>query len=45
VLTLARFADLTDADRAAVLALTRAVYPPADYADWAGHAVEWAAPE
>ena len=45
MLTLDRFADLTDADRAAVLALTRAVYPPAETAGWDGHAVEWAAPE
>ncbi|MBX9626531.1 MAG: GNAT family N-acetyltransferase [Gemmataceae bacterium] len=45
VLTLDRVADLPDADREAVRALTAAVYPPEVLAHWHGRGVEWAAPE
>ena len=44
-MTLDRVADLSDADRAAVADLTRAVYPPDQFAGWAGRDVEWSPPE
>jgi hypothetical protein len=43
--TLDRVADLTDADRVAVRALSLAVYPPERLIDWPGRDIEWAAPE
>jgi GNAT superfamily N-acetyltransferase len=43
ILTLDRVADLSDADQAAIRALTAAVYPPAASADWPGRHLEWAA--
>lgn len=43
--TLDRTADLSDADRAAVRTLGRAVYPPGELDDWPGLALEWATPE
>ena len=45
MVTLDRVADLSDADRADVRALTLAVYPPEAWADWPGRHVEWATPE
>jgi hypothetical protein len=45
VLTLDRVADLTAGEAAAVRALTLAVYPPDQFADWPGRAVEWSTPE
>jgi hypothetical protein len=38
-------ADLTDADRAELAALSAAVYPPGESRDWAGRAIEWAPAE
>ena len=43
--TLDRIADLTDADREALRALSLAVYPPTDVASWPGRQIEWAAAE
>jgi RimJ/RimL family protein N-acetyltransferase len=40
-----RFADLSDADREAVRALSQIVYPPEQHADWPGRHLEWAIPE
>ena len=45
MLTFDKVADLTDADRAAVRALSLAVYPPEAWADWPGRHVEWSTPE
>jgi hypothetical protein len=42
-LTLDRFADLGDADREALRALTAAVYPPKESASWPGRGMEWSA--
>jgi hypothetical protein len=36
---------LSEADRAAIRALSQAVYPPAEAADWPGRSIEWANPE
>jgi len=44
VITLDRVADLSEADREAVRALSLAVYPPEQVADWPGRHLEWAAP-
>ena len=38
-------AGLTEADRTAIRALSQAVYPPAEAADWPGRFIEWANPE
>jgi GNAT superfamily N-acetyltransferase len=38
-------AALTEADRADIRALSQAVYPPAEAADWPGRSIEWANPE
>jgi aminoglycoside 2'-N-acetyltransferase I len=38
-------AALSEADRAAIRALSQAVYPPAEAADWPGRSIEWANPE
>lgn len=43
--TLSRIADLADDDRAAIRALSQAVYPPAEVRDWPGKHIEWAKPE
>ncbi len=45
MVTLERAADLSDADQAAVRALTMAVYPPDQFANWVGREVEWATPK
>jgi hypothetical protein len=45
VVTLDRVADLSEGDRAALRALTEVVYPPAVWAGWPGHQLEWAAVE
>src|SRR4051812_20706016 len=45
LVSLDRVADLSDGDRAAVRALGQAVYPPAEWADWPGKHIEWAAAE
>lgn len=45
MVTLDRIADLSDADLAAVRALSLAVYPPEEWADWPGRHLEWASPE
>ncbi len=45
IVTLDRVADFTDAERAAVRALTESVYPPEEYADWPGLHIEWSTPE
>jgi len=42
VVSLDRVADLTDIDRAAVRALSLAVYPPEVAATWPGRHLEWA---
>jgi aminoglycoside 2'-N-acetyltransferase I len=42
---LTRVADLTDAERAALRALSEAVYPPAEVVDWPGRRLEWAPAE
>jgi GNAT superfamily N-acetyltransferase len=44
-LTVERVADLGDADREALRALTAAVYPPDESADWPGRRIEWAPAE
>jgi hypothetical protein len=44
-MSLDRIADLSDGERAALRELGRAVYPPAEWADWPGHQIEWAAAE
>jgi GNAT superfamily N-acetyltransferase len=41
-LSLRRVAELTGDDRAALTRLSRVVYPPAEWADWPGRAIEWA---
>src|SRR5262249_3992623 len=43
--TLDRVADLSEADRSAVRALSLAVYPPEQWADWPGRHIEWSALE
>lgn len=45
VVSLNRVADLSDREAAAVRALGQAVYPPAEWADWPGHRLEWAPAE
>jgi len=45
MVSLDRLADLTDADRAEAEALSLAVYPPEEWADWPGHQLEWAVPD
>jgi hypothetical protein len=45
VVSLHRIADLPDGDRVALRALSEAVYPPAEWADWPGNHLEWAAAE
>jgi GNAT superfamily N-acetyltransferase len=42
---LCRMAELTDAARAELMSLSRAVYPPEVAAAWPGRHLEWAAPE
>jgi GNAT superfamily N-acetyltransferase len=44
-ISLDRVADVSDLDRAAVRALSLAVYPPAEAATWPGRHLEWARPE
>lgn len=44
-ITLDRVADLSDADRAELRALSAAVYPPEEAANWSGGALEWSAAE
>jgi hypothetical protein len=44
-LSLDRVAGLGDDDRAALRELSEAVYPPAEWADWPGRRIEWAAAE
>lgn len=44
-ITLDRIADLTEADRGALRALSLAVYPPTETTSWAGRQIEWAAAE
>lgn len=39
--SIARVAELTDEDRAALTALSRIVYPPEEWADWPGRELEW----
>jgi GNAT superfamily N-acetyltransferase len=41
-ISLDRVADLSDLDRAAIRALSLAVYPPAEAATWPGRHLEWA---
>jgi RimJ/RimL family protein N-acetyltransferase/predicted N-acetyltransferase YhbS len=43
--TLDRVADLSDADRDEVRALSLAVYPPEQWIDWPGRHLEWSTPE
>lgn len=43
--TLTRIDDLPEKDRAAVRALSQAVYPPDEVKDWPGRAIAWARPE
>jgi aminoglycoside 2'-N-acetyltransferase I len=45
IVSLDRPADLSETDRAALRALSEAVYPPADWADWPGRRIEWAPAE
>src|SRR5262249_19011586 len=45
VVSLDRVADLSEGDRADLLALSHAVYPPAESANWPGRHLEWAAAE
>jgi RimJ/RimL family protein N-acetyltransferase len=45
VVTLDRVADLADADRDDVRALSLAVYPPEQLTAWPGRHVEWSTPE
>ena len=40
-ITLDRLAELTDADRDELRALSAAVYPPAEAGSWSGAALEW----
>jgi GNAT superfamily N-acetyltransferase len=40
-----RFADLGEVEREEVRALTLAVYPPEDSANWHGREIDWAEPE
>lgn len=40
-----RIEDFTDAERAALQELSRAVYPPEELDDWAGRHMEWATAE
>ena len=40
-----RFAELSDADRAEIRALSQVVYPPEQHADWPGRHLEWSTPE
>lgn len=44
VLSLKLVAELTDDERAALRALSLAVYPPAEEEDWPGSHLEWATP-
>ncbi len=44
-ITLRRLDALNNADREELRALARAVYPPAESAEWSGRHMEWAAPE
>ena len=44
-LQLTRVADLGDDEREEIRALSRAVYPPEEWADWPGRLLEWADPE
>lgn len=44
-ITLHRLDAFDDADREERRALARAVYPPAEAAEWTGRHMEWAAPE
>ena len=45
VVSFDRVSDLTEAERAEALALTHAVFPPAEAADWPGRHLEWSSPE
>jgi aminoglycoside 2'-N-acetyltransferase I len=45
IVSLNRVTDLTDSERAALRALSLAVYPPNEAADWPGRHLEWAAAE
>jgi aminoglycoside 2'-N-acetyltransferase I len=45
VLTLDRFAELSDDDREDIRLLSLAVYPPEQLADWPGRHLEWSMPE
>ena len=42
MISLDRIEDLSAADRAALRALSVAVYPPDDFKDWPGRRIEWA---
>jgi aminoglycoside 2'-N-acetyltransferase I len=44
-LSLTRVHDLNEDDRAGVHALSLAVYPPEEWADWPGRTVEWTDPD
>jgi aminoglycoside 2'-N-acetyltransferase I len=44
-ITAARVADLTSSEREAIRALSAAVYPPDEWKDWPGKAIEWVEPE
>jgi ribosomal protein S18 acetylase RimI-like enzyme len=44
-MTLDRIADFSDADREGLRALSAAVYPPQEVADWPGRRIEWATAE
>ncbi len=44
-MVLRRMADVTDAERAGLAALSQAVYPPEVAAAWSGRHLEWSAPE
>jgi hypothetical protein len=43
--TLARVADLTEAEHAEVRVLREAVYPPGAFENWPGRHVEWSSPD
>ena len=43
--TLDCLADLSEADRRALRALSTAVYPPEDFKDWPGRRIEWSEAE
>ena len=45
IVSLSRVAELTDGDRAALRALSLAVYPPDEAANWPGRHLEWATAE